>query len=755
MCVTDSSDRSRSLYLSSALAPAVPPTPSTARNPPSLPQSMFSEPSVTTPPQYTAPALAIGSPDGHCSPCSLSQHFRRHSLSFGNYPLPPIATHIDGTVPLPPTTTPVAGTVPLPPTATHVARTVPLPPTATHVARTVPLPPTMTHAAGTVPLPPTSSYEMVSTSKQKVSQPKKWLIDEEITQILCDSDSENDLVNTSDEDVDFSDDYDSESVQLAEYVSNNKIERPSERKSVSLNRPRSHHHIYTCNFIQITSRCLRFAYLLLVIVGHDHPRGSLGITIFNLYHTLWEGRLSVKEAASAESCMSDEHRERVQPKKYLLQTINLIVSTWQQVTQSTIQDCFLKCGPAKKDEGVGKCNLLEGGQDGDEGDSEADPKPVLIFMEVVHVFETKRAYVPDENEESKGIDETIIIKQLPVKHRNRHHEISAWLVAFISMVTKSLSSAREGCIGILRDYSDRSTLGHLIANAPIKDSEGAISLVLPDLSVKQRVWNGANSASLGQLRSYLNKEAGLRSIKLRLKMSGEPNTSLNLATNEDQIRLLLLEGDVSDIEIDLEEDEGEEIIFSNKSNDESEQPENIQAVGLTIELDTAYDEDLDDVPLSERLSYATRRPSVLVPEYDLQFDYKLPRLLTLIVPTPMTVFAAYDRCWHILSSTSQVQPLVSELALFLRTSLPTIETALSNNIPLPVNTNRGAGVYHYIASPLHRMSITSRFGNKYIASPLHRMSITSRFGNKYIAGPSHLIPPTSLYPANPTLTYNQ
>nr|CAD7401790.1 unnamed protein product [Timema poppensis] len=95
-----------------------------------------------------------------------------------------------------------------------------------------------------------------------------------------------------------------------------------------------------------------------------------------------------------------------------------------------------------------------------------------------------------------------------------------------------------------------------------------------------------------------------------VRMSGEPNTSLNLATNEDQIRLLLLEGDVSDIEIDLEEDEGEEIIFSNKSNDESEQPENIQAVGLTIELDTAYDEDLDDVPLSERLSYATRRPSI-------------------------------------------------------------------------------------------------------------------------------------------------
>nr|CAD7433867.1 unnamed protein product [Timema monikensis] len=73
------------------------------------------------------------------------------------YPLPPIETHVAGTVPLPPTVTHVAGTVPLPPTATHVARTVPLPPTATHVAGTVSLPPTATHVAGTVPLPPTAT----------------------------------------------------------------------------------------------------------------------------------------------------------------------------------------------------------------------------------------------------------------------------------------------------------------------------------------------------------------------------------------------------------------------------------------------------------------------------------------------------------------------------------------------------------------------------------------------------------------------
>nr|CAD7457738.1 unnamed protein product [Timema tahoe] len=46
-------------------------------------------------------------------------------------------------------------------------------------------------------------------------------------------------------------------------------------------------------------------------------------------------------------------------------------------------------------------------------------------------------------------------------------------------------------------------------------------------------------------------------------------------------------------------------------------------------------------------------------------------------------------------------------------------------------------------------------GHHYIACPLHRMTITSRFGNKYIAGPSHRISPTSLHTANPTLTYNQ
>nr|CAD7454727.1 unnamed protein product [Timema tahoe] len=51
---------------------------------------------------------------------------------------------------------------------------------------------------------------------------------------------------------------------------------------------------------------------------------------------------------------------------------------------------------------------------------------------------------------------------------HRHRENSTQLVAFVSMVTKTLSRAREDCIVILHNYSDRSTLGHVIANAAIK-----------------------------------------------------------------------------------------------------------------------------------------------------------------------------------------------------------------------------------------------------------------------------------------------
>ncbi|CAG2057278.1 unnamed protein product [Timema podura] len=59
-------------------------------------------------------------------------------------------------------------------------------------------------------------------------------------------------------------------------------------------------------------------------------------------------------------------------------------------------------------------------------------------------------------------NEIIVQKQLPIKHR------SAWLVAFVFLVTKSSSRAREGSIDIHCNYSDISTLGRVIANAMIK-----------------------------------------------------------------------------------------------------------------------------------------------------------------------------------------------------------------------------------------------------------------------------------------------
>nr|CAD7425387.1 unnamed protein product [Timema monikensis] len=60
-------------------------------------------------------------------------------------------------------------------------------------------------------------------------------------------------------------------------------------------------------------------------------------------------------------------------------------------------------------------------------------------------------------------DETIILKQLPVKHAPTLRE---------SCMARSfpypwLPRPREDCIGLVRDDSDRSTLGHVIANAAI------------------------------------------------------------------------------------------------------------------------------------------------------------------------------------------------------------------------------------------------------------------------------------------------
>nr|CAD7410551.1 unnamed protein product [Timema cristinae] len=71
-------------------------------------------------------------------------------------------------------------------------------------------------------------------------------------------------------------------------------------------------------------------------------------------------------------------------------------------------------------------------------------------------------------------NETIILKQMPVKQLNRHRENSARLVAFIFMVTKTLSRAREDYIGILQDYSDRSTLGHSNLDAFLEEYSPAV-----------------------------------------------------------------------------------------------------------------------------------------------------------------------------------------------------------------------------------------------------------------------------------------
>ncbi|CAG2057676.1 unnamed protein product [Timema podura] len=44
----------------------------------------------------------------------------------------------------------------------------------------------------------------------------------------------------------------------------------------------------------------------------------------------------------------------------------------------------------------------------------------------------------------------LVLKQFPGKHRNRDRENSSWLVAFVSMVTKTSRRYQAGCIGILR-----------------------------------------------------------------------------------------------------------------------------------------------------------------------------------------------------------------------------------------------------------------------------------------------------------------
>ncbi|CAG2055274.1 unnamed protein product [Timema podura] len=77
---------------------------------------------------------------------------------------------------------------------------------------------------------------------------------------------------------------------------------------------------------------------------------------------------------------------------------------------------------------------------------------------------------------------------------------------------------------------------------------------------------------------------------------------------------------------------------------------------------------------------------------------------------------------------------------------------LDSNLDLPI---LGSLVYCGSRDHATNENEQKRGGHHYIASPLLRMTITSRFGNQYIAAPSPRISPTSLHTANPTLTYNQ
>jgi hypothetical protein len=55
----------------------------------------------------------------------------------------------------------------------------------------------------------------------------------------------------------------------------------------------------------------------------------------------------------------------VQLKINILHTIHLIVSAWQQVTQSTIQNCFVKCGHMKKNQERSDTMKVDGSSEDD------------------------------------------------------------------------------------------------------------------------------------------------------------------------------------------------------------------------------------------------------------------------------------------------------------------------------------------------------------------------------------------------------
>ncbi|CAG2055366.1 unnamed protein product, partial [Timema podura] len=88
-----------------------------------------------------------------------------------------------------------------------------------------------------------------------------------------------------------------------------------------------------------------------------------------------------------------------------------------------------------------------------------------------------------------------------------------------------------------------------------------------------------------------------------------------------------------------------------------------------------------------------------------------PGYLPWSYPTPMAVHAAYskdciDQCWHILASMPQVQPMFSltltTLALFLQTSITTVEIALLASIPLPMSRGTTRRYLLQVSKPIHK-----------------------------------------------------
>jgi hypothetical protein len=153
-----------------------------------------------------------------------------------------------------------------------------------------------------------------------------------------------------------------------------------------------------------------------------------------------------KQLVQRAVCLMDAGKG-VQLKIDILRAIHFIVSAWQQVTQSIIQNCFVKCGHVKKNEegsdvkeidGSGEdvgtqdedwvrlgaittgvnfdayvsvdqdlatcgvpcveemCGELRSGSCVEEvegGDDEAEPEPVPSFTEALRAFESMRAFM--------------------------------------------------------------------------------------------------------------------------------------------------------------------------------------------------------------------------------------------------------------------------------------------------------------------------------------------------------------------------